>query len=119
MRRGGILKQGLNPNKYHKQLKEKSMTQQERLKKLFEENAIVVNETDAGVEMISLNTFIRVASELLEEREKEPFSEKSVFDGRLIRKAYQEFADETPHGEARDFFKFLLELSYDSQPPNF
>ena len=44
------------------------MTQQERLKKLFEENAIVVNETDAGVEMISLNTFIRVASELLEER---------------------------------------------------
>ena len=65
------------------------------------------------------DTFIRVASELLEEREKEPFSEKSVFDGRLIRKAYQEFADETPHGEARDFFKFLLELSYNSQPPNF
>jgi len=43
------------------------MTLQERLKKIFKENAIVVNETDAGVEMISLNTFIRVASELLEE----------------------------------------------------
>ena len=94
------------------------MNQQERLKKLFEENAEIDYQSDIEQQM-SVDTFIRVASELLEEREKEPFSEKSVFDGRLIRKAYQEFADETPHGEARDFFKFLLELSYDSQPPNF
>jgi len=94
------------------------MTQQERLKKIFIEASSVTQETENPYFM-SLETFIRVASELLEEREKEPFSEKSVFDGRLIRKAYQEFADETPHGEARDFFKFLLELSYDSQPPNF
>ena len=93
------------------------MTQQERLKKIFEENAIEVDY--GGYQAMTEDTFIRVASELLEGREKEPFSEKSVFDGRLIRKAYQEFADETPHGEARDFFKFLLELSYDSQPPNF
>ena len=93
------------------------MTQQERLKKIFEENAEIDYQSDIEQQM-SVDTFIRVASELLEEREKEPFSEKSVFDGRLIRKAYQEFADETPHGEARDFFKFLLELSYDSQPPN-
>ena len=92
------------------------MTQQERLKKLFEENASITSNRN---NYMNEDTFIRVASELLEEREKEPFSEKSVFDGRLIRKAYQEFADETPHGEARDFFKFLLELSYDSQPPNF
>lgn len=91
------------------------MTQQKRLKKIFEENA----EDGYPENAMTETTFIRVASELLEEREKEPFSEKSVFDGRLIRKAYQEFADETPHGEARDFFKFLLELSYDSQPPNF
>lgn len=94
------------------------MTQQERLKKIFEENAEIDYQSDIEQQM-SVDTFIRVASELLEEREKEPFSEKSVFDGRLIRKAYQEFADETPHGEARDFFKFLLELSYNSQPPNF
>jgi len=92
------------------------MTQQERLKKIFEENASITSNRN---NYMNEDTFIRVASELLEEREKEPFSEKSVFDGRLIRKAYQEFADETPHGEARDFFKFLLELSYDSQPPNF
>ena len=102
------------------------MTQQERLKKIFEENAKHeaydpggLNHLPGMIKTMGSNTFIRVASELLEEREKEPFSEKSVFDGRLIRKAYQEFADETPHGEARDFFKFLLELSYDSQPPNF
>ena len=92
------------------------MTQQERLKKIFEENASITSNRN---NYMNEDTFIRVASELLEEREKEPFSEKSVFDGRLIRKAYQEFADETPHGEARDFFKFLLELSYNSQPPNF
>lgn len=92
------------------------MTQQERLKKIFEENASITSNRN---NYMNEDTFLRVASELLEEREKEPFSEKSVFDGRLIRKAYQEFADETPHGEARDFFKFLLELSYDSQPPNF
>ena len=92
------------------------MTQQERLKKIFEENASITSNRN---NYMNEDTFIRVASELLEGREKEPFSEKSVFDGRLIRKAYQEFADETPHGEARDFFKFLLELSYDSQPPNF
>ena len=84
------------------------MTQQERLKKIFEENASITSNRN---NYMNEDTFIRVASELLEEREKEPFSEKSVFDGRLIRKAYQEFADETPHGEARDFFKFLLELS--------
>ncbi len=92
------------------------MNQQERLKKIFEENASITSNRN---NYMNEDTFIRVASELLEEREKEPFSEKSVFDGRLIRKAYQEFADETPHGEARDFFKFLLELSYNSQPPNF
>ena len=92
------------------------MTQQERLKKIFEENASITSNRN---NYMNEDTFLRIASELLEEREKEPFSEKSVFDGRLIRKAYQEFADETPHGEARDFFKFLLELSYDSQPPNF
>ena len=92
------------------------MTQQDKLKKIFEENASITSNRN---NYMNEDTFIRVASELLEEREKEPFSEKSVFDGRLIRKAYQEFADETPHGEARDFFKFLLELSYDSQPPNF
>ena len=92
------------------------MTQQERLKKIFEENASITSNRN---NYMNEDTFLRIASELLEGREKEPFSEKSVFDGRLIRKAYQEFADETPHGEARDFFKFLLELSYNSQPPNF
>ena len=45
------------------------MTQQERLKKLFEENAI---EVDYGgyIQAMTEDTFIRVASELLEEREK-------------------------------------------------
>ena len=45
------------------------MTQQERLKKIFEENAEIDYQSDIEQQM-SVDTFIRVASELLEEREK-------------------------------------------------
>ena len=44
------------------------MTQQERLKKIFEENAEIDYQCDVEQQM-SVETFIRVASELLEERE--------------------------------------------------
>lgn len=45
------------------------MTQQERLKKIFEENSEIDYQSDIEQQM-SVDTFIRVASELLEEREK-------------------------------------------------
>ena len=45
------------------------MNQQERLKKIFEENAEIDYQCDVEQQM-SVETFIRVASELLEEREK-------------------------------------------------
>ena len=43
------------------------MTQQERLKKIFEENASITSNRN---NYMNEDTFIRVASELLEEREK-------------------------------------------------
>ena len=45
------------------------MTQQDKLKKIFEENAEIDYQSDIEQQM-SVDTFIRVASELLEEREK-------------------------------------------------
>jgi len=53
------------------------MTQQERLKKLFEENAI---EVDYGgyIQAMTEDTFIRVASELLEEREQKTDIERCL-----------------------------------------
>ena len=47
------------------------MTQQERLKKIFEENAEIDYQSDIEQQM-SVDTFIRVASELLEES-KDPY----------------------------------------------
>jgi hypothetical protein len=44
------------------------MTQQERLKKLFEENADFYEDDKLTKPSIDCDTFIRVASELLEER---------------------------------------------------
>jgi len=43
------------------------MTQQDRLKKLFEENASITSNRN---NYMNEDTFLRVASELLEEREK-------------------------------------------------
>ena len=43
------------------------MTQQDKLKKIFEENAEIDYQSDIEQQM-SVDTFIRVASELLEER---------------------------------------------------
>jgi hypothetical protein len=66
------------------------MTQQERLKKIFEENAEIDYQSDIEQQM-SVDTFIRVASELLEERwipisERLPEAGKrvSVTDGKLV-----------------------------------
>lgn len=44
------------------------MTQQERLKKLFEENADFYEDDKLTKPSIDCDTFVRVASELLEER---------------------------------------------------
>lgn len=55
------------------------MTQQERLKKLFEENALpITSDNGSDLQIMTETTFIRVASELLEEREQKTDLEKFV-----------------------------------------
>jgi len=44
-------------------------------------------------------------------------SKKAVFDERKIRMAFKDFIQDVPNGTAREFFRFLIELSYDEQPP--
>lgn len=44
-------------------------------------------------------------------------SKKAVFDERKIRMAFKDFIEDVPNGTAREFFRFLIELSYDEQPP--
>ena len=46
------------------------MTQQERLKKIFEENSTSLEINGYEINLLEKDDFIRVASELLEEREK-------------------------------------------------
>jgi hypothetical protein len=54
------------------------MTQQERLKKLFEENADFYEDDKLTKPSIDCDTFVRVASELLEEREKKTDIERCL-----------------------------------------
>ena len=47
------------------------MTQQDKLKKIFEENSLpITSDNGSDLQIMTETTFIRVASELLEEREK-------------------------------------------------
>ena len=75
------------------------MNQQDKLKKIFEENADFYEDGKLTKPSIDRDTFIRVASEILEEREKEIQDDLKVKFNSLIEEVRSQF--------------------YTTQPPNF